>query len=156
MEASPCINQHVNNYPASRKIVQLWLQYAAITCMCYIQFNTTVVPFHTSPRLEHRFQVQSNIVCYGYLGTKSLQFIKYTLVYNRWQIRKTAIVAEISSTAVYRILSVCVTLSMPWTRAIRRYTAVQGSLIGIGDAASRHTLLTIWISHTGLPTLKQR
>jgi len=60
VEASPCINQHVSNYPASIKIVLLWLQYAAIiTCMCYIQFNTTVVPFDTSSRLEHHFQVVS-------------------------------------------------------------------------------------------------
>ena len=232
VEASPCINQHVSNYPASRKILLLWLQYAAtgllvkslarpgrkqawkhvrdkrdfnnietravikfffsffflqgkalkeihtiltetlacfllvrlrtyqhpctITCMCYIQFNTTVVPFDTSPWLEHCFQAQSNIVCYGYMRRESLQFIKYTLVYNWWQIRKTAIVAEISSTAIYSVLSVCVTLFMPWTRAIWRYTAVQRYLLRICDAASRQTLHTIRISHTGLPTLKQR
>ena len=127
-----------------------------ITCMCYIQFITTVVPFDTSPKLEHCFQAQSNIVRYGYMRTETLQFIKYTLVYSWWQIRKTAIVAEISDTAIYRILSVSVTLCMPWTRAIWRYTAVQRYLLGIGDAASRQTLHTIWISHTGLPTLKQR
>ena len=61
----PCINQHVSNYPASRMIVLLRLKYAAtITCMCYIQFNTTVVLFDTNQRLEHHFQVQSTIVCY--------------------------------------------------------------------------------------------
>lgn len=82
--------------------------------------------------------------------------MKHTLVNNWWQIRKTAIVAEISSTAIYCILSICMTLSMSWTRTIWWYTAVQRYLLRIGNAASRQTFYSIWISYTRFPALKQR
>jgi len=81
----------------------------------FVRFNSMQKWYCLIPAQGKNIVFKYSLILYVIVNLRieSLQFIKHTLVYNWWQIRKTAIVAEISSTAVYCILSVCVTLSMP-------------------------------------------
>jgi hypothetical protein len=51
-------------------------------------------------------------------NTELFYFVRHTFVNNWWQIRKTSIVAEISSATIYCILPICMALRMSRARAI--------------------------------------